>query len=94
MAEAASILFLGPPGVGKSHFAVALAVEAIHQGIGAYLSVPAISWKTSVELVRRQVREAHTGPHVAETPDYRRTGLPDAYPSRSQFALPVSQLPL
>lgn len=36
VAEAANVLFLGPPGVGKTHLAVALAVEAIHQGIGAY----------------------------------------------------------
>ena len=27
-----NLLFLGPPGVGKSHLSVAIALEAIHQG--------------------------------------------------------------
>ena len=36
VAEATNILPLGPPGVGKSHLAVALAKEAIGRGYGAY----------------------------------------------------------
>ncbi len=34
--EAANVLFLGPPGVGKTHLAVALALKAIEAGYGAY----------------------------------------------------------
>jgi DNA replication protein DnaC len=34
--EAANILFLGPPGVGKTHLAVALGLRAIEQGFGVY----------------------------------------------------------
>ena len=34
--QAANLVFLGPPGVGKSHLAVALAMEAISQGLSAY----------------------------------------------------------
>jgi DNA replication protein DnaC len=34
--EASNVLFLGPPGVGKTHLGIALAVEAIHAGFGAY----------------------------------------------------------
>ena len=36
VAEATNILLLGPPGVGKSHLAVALAKKAIERGYGAY----------------------------------------------------------
>jgi DNA replication protein DnaC len=33
--EASNVLFLGPPGVGKTHLAVALAVEAVKAGFSA-----------------------------------------------------------
>ncbi len=34
--EAANILLLGPPGVGKTHLAVALGIRAVEQGYGVY----------------------------------------------------------
>jgi DNA replication protein DnaC len=34
--EASNVIFLGPPGVGKTHLAVALAEAAIQAGFGAY----------------------------------------------------------
>jgi DNA replication protein DnaC len=34
--DASNVIFLGPPGVGKTHLSVALATEAIHAGFGAY----------------------------------------------------------
>ncbi|MGQ9712551.1 MAG: IS21-like element helper ATPase IstB [Desulfotomaculales bacterium] len=36
VADAANVLFLGPPGVGKTHLAVALGIKAIEQGYGVY----------------------------------------------------------
>lgn len=34
--EASNVIFLGPPGVGKTHLSVALAESAIQSGFGAY----------------------------------------------------------
>ncbi len=36
VAEAANLLLLGPPGVGKTHLAVALGIRAIEAGYGVY----------------------------------------------------------
>lgn len=36
VADAANLVLLGPPGVGKTHLAVALGISAIEQGYGAY----------------------------------------------------------
>src|SRR3989441_7915311 len=34
--EASNVIFLGPPGVGKTHLSVALAAAAIQSGFAAY----------------------------------------------------------
>ena len=36
VSEASNVILLGPPGVGKTHLAIALAVEAVRAGHGAY----------------------------------------------------------
>jgi DNA replication protein DnaC len=46
-----NVLFLGPPGVGKTHLAIALAVEAIRGGHKAYFT-------TLKEMVERLARSA------------------------------------
>jgi DNA replication protein DnaC len=48
-----NVLFLGPPGVGKSHLAVALAVEAISQGISVYF----VSLSHLIEDLRKAYAE-------------------------------------
>jgi DNA replication protein DnaC len=34
--EAHNVIFLGPPGVGKTHLAVSIAIEAVSRGVGVY----------------------------------------------------------
>ena len=36
--RAENVIFLGPPGVGKTHLAIGLAIEALSQGISVYFS--------------------------------------------------------
>jgi len=36
VSDTANVILLGPPGVGKTHLAIGLALEAIHAGFGAY----------------------------------------------------------
>jgi len=38
VADGANVLFLGPPGVGKTHLAVALGLKAIEHGYGVYFA--------------------------------------------------------
>lgn len=55
VAEAANVILLGPPGVGKTHIAVGLGLKAIEQGHGVYF----IRAETLVEDLRRAMNE-HT----------------------------------
>lgn len=51
-----NLLFLGPPGVGKSHLAVALAVEAIRAGHKAYFA----TFKEMIERLTRTSASARS----------------------------------
>ena len=48
-----NVILLGPPGVGKSHIAISLAVEAIHQGLSVYF----VSMERLLDDLRRANNE-------------------------------------
>jgi DNA replication protein DnaC len=49
-----NVMFLGPPGVGKSHLAVALAVKAAHHGVTIYFT-------TMTDLMAKLKKDAADG---------------------------------
>lgn len=59
--EAGNVILLGPPGVGKTHLSVALAVEAISGGYGAYF-VSAYDMVADLSEAMRQGRLAKRMP--------------------------------
>ncbi len=53
MEEGANVIFLGPPGVGKTHLAVALAIRALETGYKAYFITMSSLVRKHAEYVRR-----------------------------------------
>ena len=43
--EASNVIFLGPPGAGKTHLSLALAEAAIQAGLGAYFITLRTIWR-------------------------------------------------
>jgi DNA replication protein DnaC len=63
-----NVILLGPPGVGKSHIAISLAVEAIHQGLSVYF--------VSMERLLDDLRKAYNvGKLSHRWKVYQRPGL-------------------
>ena len=87
--------FLGPPGTGKSHLAIALGVEASRPGKSVYFC-------TLAELIglacqgraRGPPQRAHPLLLPAGAPDRRRDRLPARRARRRQSVLPARQRPL
>jgi DNA replication protein DnaC len=62
-----NVLFLGPPGVGKTHLAVALAVKAAHAGTSIYFT-------TMADLVAKLKADESSGRNT-NTRSYHKAGL-------------------
>ena len=80
VSEATNILLLGPPGMGKTHLAVALALKAIEKGQGPTLCVPTTSWRTC----------ARPGPSITWTAGCAFTWLPRCSSSTSLVFGPMT----
>lgn len=52
-----NVMFLGPPGVGKSHLAVSLAIKAAHCGVSIYFTTMA----DLMEKLKKDEAARHTG---------------------------------
>lgn len=62
-----NVMLLGPPGVGKSHLAVALAVKAAHFGVSIYFT-------TMADLMAKLKKDAADG-HIGKGRGYLKSGL-------------------
>jgi len=62
--NAENILLLGPPGVGKSHLAIGLAVEAVRAGASAYYTTAASMVAQLKQATRRDGLEARLRRYV------------------------------
>ena len=52
-----NVIFLGPPGVGKTHLAISLATKACHHGFKVYF--------TTMDILMRKLKEPHQSRHKA-----------------------------
>lgn len=89
-----NLILLGPPGVGKTHLAVALGVEAVAQGYNPYfITVPEL-----LELLERDAKAGRLQQRMralqARPVDPGRDGLPAHQPDGRAFPVPVGGPPL
>ena len=97
LAHGENVIFLGPPGVGKTHLAVALGMEAVAQGHNVYfITVPEL-----LDQLARDVQENRLAERLNRVPTLlildlcrhrnydRRDGLPTPRPGRHQLPLPA-----
>jgi hypothetical protein len=95
VAEKANVLFIGPPGVGKTTLAVALALKAVHAGYRAYYTTAAdLIDRTRQGRPPRPLAAHHALLERPSTPRDRRARLPADGRGGSGAPLPGHQPPL
>ena len=87
-----NVVFLGPPGVGKTHLAISLAITAAESGRKIYFGT-LTDLVTSLEEAkgRRQARPPPEDPHPPGAARRRRDRLPAGDPERGGPVLPTRQ---
>ena len=71
MASGDNVLLLGPPGVGKTHLAVALGIKACEQGVRTVYQRHRADYHARPSLDRRAAGGTFEGPHSAAVADCR-----------------------
>ena len=87
-----NVIFLGPPGVGKTHLAISLAIAAAQSGRRVYYGGSG----RPHHLARRSQDHRPAGtppqdPHLSFAPGHRRDRLPAGQPDRRHALLPTHQ---
>ena len=87
-----NVIFLGPPGVGKTHLAISLAIAAAQSGRRVYYGALA-DLITSLEEAKTagQLGRPPQHPHLSLAPGHRRDRLPAGQPERRDVFLPTHQ---
>src|SRR5512143_2385042 len=90
VAHGAALLLLGPPGVGKTHLAIALGREAIRQGYSVlFVAAPALAAALVKAHADGPAGRAARLLRQAEAADRRRVGLPAVRAHRGAPVLPA-----
>ena len=89
-----NVIFLGPPGVGKTHLAISLAIAAAQSGRRVYYGALADLITSLEEAKTTGQLGAGTppqDPHLSFAPGHRRDRLPAGQPDRRHALLPTHQ---
>ena len=88
LANGETVIFLGPPGVGKTHLAVALGMEAVAHGPSVYfITLPELLDELARDVQENRLSERLTKLRVPTPAHPRRDGLSAPGPGRHQLPL-------
>ena len=92
--NAETVLIQGPPGVGKTHFAVGLGIKAVEQGFSVLYLASMSSDRTSARRATCAGAAAPAQVHLDGAADHRRTRVRADEPPGRESVLPPCDLPL